>query len=505
VVFTSNATPEANAKSVPTLPQHAHKLSGSGLSMLSKLNDPRYPIRNEFAPELGEVTFGSRRAILLIGDSGARNKTRDHARANKAKIDVFFSRIVGKPGLSFSPRQINGLIADVTAQKPQNLKDIMSMGFLVSVKNADQFCEKIRAPEFYDQLGKVVSMPESSGMDFRKIVQLIRIADASEMHPKRKEFLYRLSWSNVLTPFRSAADQHYYDNVPQLPVDTTKVGTSPASGINVERYGGGVHCNERDGEFWLKTSSVQSHVVIEAFSLLAAKYMGLQTTNPELVQVKQRNGGNVLAIKTDYVEDVLMVVPAELRSANQHQSETNKIFVRAAAQKAVQQFVSLSEENIRACALNIIHIILFNDKDAIGRNWGNLHARSNGELVVLDRGYSMIYRGLGDLKDIYLEKIFPKSFAGNPELSAPDENCPHSSAIQIFLHAIRTYLTQNKKSKEPVISYGKAALGKIHGRLNEIAKNTHLDSELKGHLIPIIKSRIDSLVNKLPEIFSDAR
>jgi hypothetical protein len=506
VASSANRSTGTQASGIEPSSRQPRRHSNAGLSMLSKLDEPRYPIKNQFAFEqLGMTSFGSRKSIRVIENAGARNKTRDLARSDKAKTDAFFSKIVGTPGLSFSPRQMNALINEITARKPQSLEEILQMGFLAHVKDADQFCKDIQNPGLWDQMswkGANISMPQFAWGDFKKIVQLIEIARAENIDNERKDLLYQLFAGNQLEPTKSTADQYYVENTGQLPQDTHKVSTSSASGQNVQRYKGGVHQNNRDGEFWLKTSGVQAHVVLENFSLHTAKALGLPTTNPELVRVVQKDGNSVLAIKMDYAPEVSTVVPTELQTTYHLKTEEAKKSVEAAAKRKIQDFATKDENTLVTCALNVAHMILFKDMDAIGRNMGNLHTR-NGELVVLDRGSGMMYRGLGDLKGSDLEKEFSADVKPDLKFFVGDPDSPFSNLV--FSGAIRTRVTQNPELVNTVIQHVANALGKVSGRFSQIAENAHVDDALKAYVVPTLEARAASLTRHLPAVFSEAK
>jgi hypothetical protein len=231
------------------------------LEMLGKLHDPRYPIKNDgYNPSLGLVTFGSTQDIEeKVSDPDQRKKAQEASRRDQIATNTFFSNLIGRPGLTFSPRDMNSLIAEIVIRKPQNLAEIMQMGFLKDVQDVDQFCAEINDPKLWGRLSKdgaKISMPQFVWGDFKKIVHCIEVARDPDMSAERKSMVYELLASNQLDPLdaRSAADRHYVAHTPELAADTRLVNPS-SSGQCVQRYQGGVHWANSRVSIWKKISA----------------------------------------------------------------------------------------------------------------------------------------------------------------------------------------------------------------------------------------------------------
>jgi hypothetical protein len=468
--------------------------------MLSKLRDPQYPIKNEgYNPELGLVTFGSKEDIeVKVHDPSQVNKAKERLRRDKIYIDAFFAALVGKSGITFSPRDMNSLIAEIVDKKPKNLVEVLKIGFLKHIEDINEFCKVINDPNLWGLLGKDganINMPQFVWGDFRKIVHCIEVARDPDMSAERKSMVYELISSNQLDHLnvRSAADRHYVTCVPQIAADTRLLEPS-STGQCVQRYEGGMHANAADGTFWLKASGVKMHTVVENFSLHVAQAMGLATANPALVRVPQRSGAQTLAIRTDYQPDMAPVV-----------SEATHQQGKEATKQAIRDFVARNADSVKAGALNVAHAILFKEMNFMGYNSGKLMRSNRGgsdaDLIVVDRGSGMMYRGLGELKGIHLEEDFGTEVGPDLKFFVGDPDSDRFANL-VFSGAVRQYLTDHPESRDAVIGHVEAALHRASAELEQTAQETDLDPAFKAYAVPAVQARIASLVAHLPEVFA---
>ncbi len=416
---------------------------------------------------------------------------------NQERINNFVSQWAQRPIIA-TPKKMHDIRRHYTLAANSSIPaSILTCSFLPEITNLKEFTAAMVDRSLWSKL-MIAEVQEAAAFtyDIAIIAQCIQFElEQKDIDIKNpiKPLVARFLQSNILSD-NNAHDAHYLENVPTIDSELEKY--IDFSGQNGGRYQGGVY---GEAKIALKFAEAKYHPVIEVFSINLATHLGLHTGNPKLIKVQQQNGTYALGMKSTFIKGLETIVSFDIaKRVNNFKNPEIAAAGKAEATAVLRDYTS-TETNLIHLAIYLLHMVLTKNIDGFGRNFGNLQCDENNNLVLLDAGYSMWFKGLGQQKDLSLDKGLSKDVVediaifNNPKLHLP---------ICIVIEVVREKLHENPELKAKFIAIISDNLTILDTSLEQIATHSKMDTELASHSVEVIRARINSLHNNLDILFN---